>query len=54
MVSAALDLQEVLRLANPIQGELFMSEDLMVGDQKVKRVSKEQLIELLNGDLSRE
>ena len=31
-----------------------MSEDLMVGDQKVERVSKEQLVELLNGDLSRE
>jgi bacterioferritin len=31
-----------------------MSEDLMVGDTKVERVNKEQLIELLNGDLSRE
>lgn len=31
-----------------------MSEDLMVGDQKVERVTKEQLIDLLNGDLSRE
>ncbi len=31
-----------------------MSEDLMVGDQKVERASKEQLVELLNGDLSRE
>src|SRR4028118_1835879 len=29
-------------------------EDLMVGDRKVDRVNKEQLIELLNGDLSRE
>ena len=31
-----------------------MSEDLMVGGTKVERVNKEQLIELLNGDLSRE
>ena len=31
-----------------------MSDDLMVGEQKVDSVSKEQLIELLNGDLSRE
>lgn len=31
-----------------------MSEDLMVGDQKVKKVTKEQLVDLLNGDLSRE
>ena len=31
-----------------------MSEDLMVGDTKVERVNKDQLIELLNGDLSRE
>jgi bacterioferritin len=29
-------------------------EELMVGDRKVDRVNKEQLIELLNGDLSRE
>jgi len=29
-------------------------EDLMVGDKKVDRVTKEELIELLNGDLSRE
>src|SRR4028118_1771052 len=29
-------------------------ENLMVGDRKVDRVTKEQLIELLNGDLSRE
>jgi bacterioferritin len=31
-----------------------MSEDLMVGDKKVDRVNMQQLIELLNGDLSRE
>lgn len=31
-----------------------MSDDLMVGDTKVERVNKEQLVELLNGDLSRE
>ncbi len=31
-----------------------MSEDLMVGDQKVERVNKEELVELLNGDLARE
>ena len=31
-----------------------MSEDLMVGDRKVERVNKEELVELLNGDLSRE
>lgn len=31
-----------------------MSEDLMVGDQKVERVTKEQLVDLMNGDLSRE
>ena len=31
-----------------------MSEDLMVGGTKVERVNKEQLVELLNGDLSRE
>jgi bacterioferritin len=31
-----------------------MSEDLMVGDKPVQKVSKEELIELLNGDLSRE
>src|SRR4028118_1086708 len=29
-------------------------ENLMVGDRKVDRVNREQLIELLNGDLSRE
>jgi bacterioferritin len=29
-------------------------EALMVGDREVKRVSKDELIELLNGDLSRE
>src|SRR4028118_1142745 len=29
-------------------------EELMVGGTKVERVNKEQLIELLNGDLSRE
>ena len=29
-------------------------EELMVGDKIVERVSKEELIELLNGDLSRE
>ncbi|HVF09931.1 MAG TPA: ferritin-like domain-containing protein [Abditibacteriaceae bacterium] len=29
-------------------------EELKVGDQHVERVAKEQLIELLNGDLSRE
>jgi hypothetical protein len=29
-------------------------EELMVGDRKVDKVNKEQLIELLNGDLSRE
>ena len=31
-----------------------MSEDLMVGDRKVDRVTLEELVELLNGDLSRE
>ncbi len=31
-----------------------MSEDLMVGDRKVEKVSREELIGLLNGDLSRE
>jgi bacterioferritin len=31
-----------------------MSDDLMVGNQKVERVNHDQLIELLNGDLSRE
>jgi bacterioferritin len=31
-----------------------MSDDLMVGEQKVNSVSKEELVELLNGDLSRE
>ena len=31
-----------------------MSEDLKVGDRTIDRVSKEELIELLNGDLSRE
>jgi len=31
-----------------------MSEELMVGDRKVEEVNMEQLIELLNGDLSRE
>jgi bacterioferritin len=31
-----------------------MSDDLMVGEQKVASVSKEELVELLNGDLSRE
>lgn len=31
-----------------------MSDDLMVGDRQVKKVSKAELIELLNGDLSRE
>jgi bacterioferritin len=32
-----------------------MSEEtLCVGDRKVKRVNKEELVELLNGDLSRE
>ena len=31
-----------------------MAEDLMVGDQKVERVNKEELVELLNGDLARE
>ena len=31
-----------------------MSDDLHVGDRKVDSVNKEQLIELLNGDLSRE
>ena len=29
-------------------------EELMVGDQPVDRVDKDQLVELLNGDLSRE
>ena len=29
-------------------------EELMVGDQHVARVDKDQLVELLNGDLSRE
>ncbi|HEX8833704.1 MAG TPA: ferritin-like domain-containing protein [Abditibacteriaceae bacterium] len=29
-------------------------EQLMVGDRKIDRVNKEELIELLNGDLSRE
>src|SRR6478672_8373757 len=31
-----------------------MSEDLMVGDRKVERVTIEELVDLLNGDLSRE
>lgn len=31
-----------------------MSENLMVGDRKVAKVSREELVELLNGDLSRE
>ena len=31
-----------------------MSEDLMVGERKVDKVDMETLIELLNGDLSRE
>lgn len=31
-----------------------MAEQLTVGDQKVSKVSREELIELLNGDLSRE
>lgn len=31
-----------------------MSDELHVGDRKVDSVNKEQLIELLNGDLSRE
>lgn len=31
-----------------------MSEDLMVGERKVEQVGMEELIELLNGDLSRE
>ena len=31
-----------------------MSDDLMVGQRKVERVDKDQLVELLNGDLSRE
>lgn len=31
-----------------------MSEELMVGDKKVDRVNKEELVDLLNGDLSRE
>jgi bacterioferritin len=31
-----------------------MSDDLRVGEKKVESVSKEELIELLNGDLSRE
>ena len=31
-----------------------MSEDLMVGDRKVDRVTLDELVELLNGDLSRE
>lgn len=31
-----------------------MSEELKVGDQTVERVTKEQLVELLNGDLTRE
>lgn len=31
-----------------------MSDDLMVGDRKVEKVSREELVELLNGDLSRE
>ena len=31
-----------------------MSEELMVGDRKVEQVSMDELIELLNGDLSRE
>ncbi len=31
-----------------------MSDDLMVGSRRVERVDKEQLVELLNGDLSRE
>jgi bacterioferritin len=31
-----------------------MSENLMVGDRKVEKVSREELVELLNGDLSRE
>ena len=30
------------------------TQELTVGDQKVERVNKEQLVELLNGDLSRE
>ena len=31
-----------------------MSDDLMVGDRKVERVTLEELVDLLNGDLSRE
>ena len=31
-----------------------MSEDLKVGDRTIDRVTREELIELLNGDLSRE
>jgi bacterioferritin len=31
-----------------------MADDLHVGDRQVKKVSKEELIELLNGDLARE
>jgi bacterioferritin len=31
-----------------------MSDDLMLGDKKVDKVTQEELIDLLNGDLSRE